>query len=72
MKALLHHTVLRLSKQFYTVVEPVLEESPKWKALTEVLDEIRDLNKKCEGKPGRTVVAAYDEKTCIQLKEVRK
>ncbi len=49
--------------------EPQLEESPKWQALTEVLEEIKDLNKQ-DTNPGRVVIAAQDDKTCAQLKEV--
>ena len=59
-----------LNKNIFLLTELELEESPKWKALTEVLDEIKELNKKTEGKPGRVVIAAYDERTCVQLKEV--
>ena len=46
-----------------------LEECPKWSALCEVLEEIREENSACDD-PGRVLVAAADDRTCSQLKEV--
>lgn len=49
----------------------VLEESPKWKLLSEVLDEIERDDAKNESKlgPGHVLIAAYDERTCSQLRD---
>ncbi len=59
----------------------MLEESPKWAALKEILEEIKQIqNDNAAGKSdeertaqahtGRVVIAAQDEKTCSQLREV--
>lgn len=52
--------------------EPVLEESPKWEALRDILKEIKKENKNLgtEEEPGTVLVAAEDDRTCSQLKEV--
>ncbi|XP_074611785.1 DNA repair endonuclease XPF-like isoform X2 [Acropora palmata] len=49
----------------------VLEESPKWKLLAEVLEEIEQDDTKNESKigPGHVLIAAYDERTCSQLRD---
>lgn len=47
--------------------ELVLERSPKWEALTEVLEEIENENKSSEHKPGRVLICASDDRTCAQL-----
>ncbi|XP_029954633.1 DNA repair endonuclease XPF [Salarias fasciatus] len=47
--------------------ELVLEKSPKWEALTEVLEEIEKENKSSEHEPGRTLICASDDRTCAQL-----
>ncbi|KAL7979151.1 hypothetical protein Chor_015175 [Crotalus horridus] len=51
--------------------ELVLESSPKWEALGEVLKEIEKENANSEalGGPGRVLVCANDDRTCAQLKE---
>ncbi|XP_026538254.1 DNA repair endonuclease XPF [Notechis scutatus] len=51
--------------------ELVLESSPKWEALGEVLKEIEEENANSEalGGPGRVLVCASDDRTCAQLKE---
>lgn len=51
----------------------LLEECPKWKVLREVLDEIEEENKKADESlgPGRVLIAAQDDRTCSQIKEVR-
>ncbi|XP_004586829.2 DNA repair endonuclease XPF [Ochotona princeps] len=51
--------------------ELVLECSPKWEALTEVLKEIEAENKQSEalGGPGQVLVCASDDRTCSQLKD---
>ncbi|XP_034286152.1 DNA repair endonuclease XPF isoform X2 [Pantherophis guttatus] len=51
--------------------ELVLESSPKWEALGEVLKEIEKENADSEalGGPGRVLVCASDDRTCAQLKE---
>ncbi|XP_048584311.1 DNA repair endonuclease XPF isoform X2 [Nematostella vectensis] len=50
--------------------EPLLEESPKWKLLADILKEIEEDNEKNKNLgPGHVLVAAYDERTCYQLKE---
>ncbi len=51
------------------VIDICLEECPKWSALSEVLAEIEKLNSKTD-KPGRVVIAAADDRTCSQLKQV--
>lgn len=50
----------------------ILEECPKWKVLSEVLEEIEKDDKDFQkgGEPGKIVVAAQDERTCSQIKEV--
>lgn len=52
--------------------EPVLEESPKWEALRDILKEIKKENKNLgtEEEPGTVLIAAEDDRTCSQLKEV--
>lgn len=47
----------------------VLEKSPKWEALTEVLQEIEKENKSCEHEPGRVLICASDDRTCAQLQQ---
>ncbi|KAM9838116.1 DNA repair endonuclease XPF [Aulostomus maculatus] len=49
--------------------ELVLEKSPKWEALTEVLQEIERENKSCEHEPGRVLICASDDRTCAQLQQ---
>nr|XP_033770809.1 DNA repair endonuclease XPF isoform X2 [Geotrypetes seraphini] len=51
--------------------ELVLESSPKWEALSEVLQEIESENKESGalGGPGRVLICASDDRTCAQLKE---
>ncbi|XP_041359609.1 DNA repair endonuclease XPF-like isoform X2 [Gigantopelta aegis] len=51
--------------------EPVLEECPKWKVLSEILKEIDEENKKCDSNSdrGRVLICAEDDRTCNQLKE---
>ncbi|XP_030068380.1 DNA repair endonuclease XPF isoform X2 [Microcaecilia unicolor] len=51
--------------------ELVLESSPKWEALSEVLQEIERENKESDalGGPGRVLICASDDRTCAQLKE---
>ncbi|XP_029540900.2 DNA repair endonuclease XPF isoform X2 [Oncorhynchus nerka] len=47
----------------------VLEQNPKWEALTEVLQEIEKENKSSELKPGHVLICASDDRTCAQLHE---
>uniref|UniRef100_A0A8C9XJ93 DNA repair endonuclease XPF n=1 Tax=Sander lucioperca TaxID=283035 RepID=A0A8C9XJ93_SANLU len=49
--------------------ELVLEKSPKWDALTEVLQEIEKENKSSEDEPGRVLICASDDRTCAQLQQ---
>ncbi|KAE8579766.1 hypothetical protein XENTR_v10024177 [Xenopus tropicalis] len=51
--------------------ELVLENNPKWEALSEVLKEIEQENKNSEalGGPGRVLICASDDRTCAQLRE---
>lgn len=51
--------------------ELVLESSPKWEALTEVLKEIEAENMESEalGGPGQVLICASDDRTCSQLRE---
>ena len=50
----------------------MLEECPKWKVLREVLDEIGEDIKDADPAlgPGRVLVAAQDDRTCSQIREV--
>ncbi|XP_072024102.1 DNA repair endonuclease XPF-like [Amphiura filiformis] len=48
--------------------ELALEESPKWRTLSEILDEIKDENDQTDD-VGRVMVCASDDRTCAQLKE---
>lgn len=50
----------------------MLEESPKWEALRDILKEIKKENKNLgtEEEPGTVLIAAEDDRTCSQLKEV--
>ncbi|XP_041670826.1 DNA repair endonuclease XPF [Cheilinus undulatus] len=50
--------------------ELVLEKSPKWAALTEVLQEIERENKSSQHEPGRVLICASDDRTCAQLQQV--
>jgi len=55
-----------------------LEECPKWTALKEALEEIDEDHRSAlaadpadlEGRPVRVLVAAEDDQTCAQLREV--
>ncbi|CAL8302324.1 unnamed protein product [Lota lota] len=47
--------------------ELVLEKSPKWAALTEVLEEIEKENQNTAHEPGRVLICASDDRTCAQL-----
>ncbi|XP_054454960.1 DNA repair endonuclease XPF [Anoplopoma fimbria] len=49
--------------------ELVLEKSPKWEALTEVLQEIERENKSSQHEPGRVLICASDDRTCAQLQQ---
>nr|XP_033466825.1 DNA repair endonuclease XPF [Epinephelus lanceolatus] len=49
--------------------ELVLEKSPKWEALTEVLQEIEKENKSPQHEPGRVLICASDDRTCAQLQQ---
>ncbi|XP_071391806.1 DNA repair endonuclease XPF [Centroberyx affinis] len=51
--------------------ELVLEKSPKWEALTEVLQEIERENKSSQAlvSPGRVLICASDDRTCAQLQQ---
>ncbi|KAM6898901.1 DNA repair endonuclease XPF [Lycodopsis pacificus] len=49
--------------------ELVLEKSPKWEALTEVLQEIERENKSSQLDPGRVMICASDDRTCAQLQQ---
>ncbi|XP_028264218.1 DNA repair endonuclease XPF [Parambassis ranga] len=49
--------------------ELVLEKSPKWDALTEVLEEIERENKSSQQEPGRVLICASDDRTCAQLQQ---
>ncbi|XP_026171997.1 DNA repair endonuclease XPF [Mastacembelus armatus] len=49
--------------------ELVLEKSPKWEALTEVLQEIEKENKSSQYEPGRVLICASDDRTCAQLQQ---
>lgn len=49
--------------------ELVLEKSPKWEALTEVLQEIEKENKSSQHKPGCVLICASDDRTCAQLQQ---
>uniref|UniRef100_A0A3P8TRZ9 DNA repair endonuclease XPF n=1 Tax=Amphiprion percula TaxID=161767 RepID=A0A3P8TRZ9_AMPPE len=56
-------------KQKPTSRELVLEKSPKWEALTEVLEEIERENKSSQHEPGRVLICASDDRTCAQLQQ---
>ncbi|XP_056018962.1 DNA repair endonuclease XPF-like isoform X2 [Ostrea edulis] len=62
----------KISDKEKTEEEPVLEECPKWKALRDILKEIKTENKKLdpEDEAGAVLIAAEDDRTCSQLKEV--
>ncbi|XP_061562791.1 DNA repair endonuclease XPF isoform X1 [Phycodurus eques] len=47
----------------------VLEKSPKWEALSEVLQEIENENKNSQYEPGRVLICASDDRTCAQLQQ---
>ncbi|XP_072229597.1 DNA repair endonuclease XPF [Leuresthes tenuis] len=49
--------------------ELVLEKSPKWEALMEVLEEIERENKSSQHEPGRVLICASDDRTCAQLQQ---
>ncbi|XP_049915911.1 DNA repair endonuclease XPF [Epinephelus moara] len=49
--------------------ELVLEKSPKWEALTEVLQEIEKENKSPQHEPGCVLICASDDRTCAQLQQ---
>ncbi|XP_073345773.1 DNA repair endonuclease XPF [Pagrus major] len=49
--------------------ELVLEKSPKWEALTEVLQEIERENKSSQHEPGHVLICASDDRTCAQLQQ---
>uniref|UniRef100_H3D5V9 DNA repair endonuclease XPF n=1 Tax=Tetraodon nigroviridis TaxID=99883 RepID=H3D5V9_TETNG len=47
----------------------VLEKSPKWEALTEVLQEIERENKSSQHGQGHVLICASDDRTCAQLQQ---
>ncbi|XP_068439369.1 DNA repair endonuclease XPF [Clinocottus analis] len=49
--------------------ELMLEKSPKWEALTEVLQEIERENESSQHEPGRVLICASDDRTCAQLQQ---
>ncbi|CAL9698808.1 unnamed protein product [Knipowitschia caucasica] len=49
--------------------ELVLEKSPKWGALTEVMQEIEKENQSSNQEPGRVLICASDDRTCSQLQQ---
>ncbi|XP_041830611.1 DNA repair endonuclease XPF [Melanotaenia boesemani] len=49
--------------------ELVLEKSPKWEALTEVLEEIERENNSSQHGQGRVLICASDDRTCAQLQQ---
>ncbi|CAG5910668.1 unnamed protein product [Menidia menidia] len=49
--------------------ELVLEKSPKWEALTEVLEEIERENESSKHEPGSVLICASDDRTCAQLQQ---
>ncbi|PIK43490.1 putative DNA repair endonuclease XPF isoform X3 [Apostichopus japonicus] len=49
----------------------VLEENPKWRLLAEVLDEVKEENKKSD-ETGHIMVCASDDRTCAQLRDFLK
>ncbi|XP_064605253.1 DNA repair endonuclease XPF-like [Liolophura sinensis] len=50
---------------------PILEQCPKWEALSEILAEIEEENVKqgLSSSQGRTLIAAEDDRTCTQIKD---
>lgn len=57
--------------------ELLLEENPKWKALVQVLDEIRDelaaeeeVSPESSPESTKTLVVTQDDRTCLQLRSV--
>uniref|UniRef100_A0A3Q2PQ15 DNA repair endonuclease XPF n=1 Tax=Fundulus heteroclitus TaxID=8078 RepID=A0A3Q2PQ15_FUNHE len=54
--------------------ELVLEKSPKWEVLTEVLKEIEEENRSSEhgSGAGRVLICASDDRTCAQLQQLIK
>nr|XP_004652331.1 DNA repair endonuclease XPF [Jaculus jaculus] len=63
--------ILEIKEGQETKKELVLENNPKWEALTEVLKEIEAENKESEalGGPGQVLICASDDRTCSQLKD---
>uniref|UniRef100_A0A665TJL1 DNA repair endonuclease XPF n=1 Tax=Echeneis naucrates TaxID=173247 RepID=A0A665TJL1_ECHNA len=59
----------KLSSGLEVKRELVLEKSPKWEALTEVLQEIERENKSSQHKPGRVLICASDDRSCAQLQQ---
>ncbi|TWW81531.1 DNA repair endonuclease XPF [Takifugu flavidus] len=49
--------------------ELVLEKSPKWEALTEVLQEIERENRSSQHEQGHVLICASDDRTCAQLQQ---
>ncbi|XP_070845942.1 DNA repair endonuclease XPF [Chaetodon trifascialis] len=49
--------------------ELVLEKSPKWEALTEILQEIERENKSSQLEAGHVLICASDDRTCAQLQQ---
>ncbi|KAJ3607745.1 hypothetical protein NHX12_024796 [Muraenolepis orangiensis] len=50
--------------------ELVLEKSPKWAALAEVLEEIETANRDTDHQRGRVMICASDDRTCAQLHQL--
>jgi len=64
----------RVSATSIDSTEPLLEENPKWTALTEVMKEIQS---EMDSRPGggelpswKTLIVAEDDRTCLQLKQI--
>lgn len=53
-----------------TEVEPLLEPCPKWNALLDIVKEIRDEVKDADLDQCHILIAAEDDRTCNQIREV--
>lgn len=51
-------------------MEPALEPCPKWTALLDILKEIRDDIKHADLDQCHVLIAAEDDRTCNQIREV--
>lgn len=58
----------KMTKAGKTYTDGELEASPKWEAVTQILEEIEQESKETDA--GKVLICASDERTCFQLRQI--